>query len=70
MLLELCPRPTKIALMKKLPKSIRKQLMALASQPDSTINYSDIPESKREDWAGAARGKFFRPPKVRKPRHG
>jgi hypothetical protein len=55
--------------MKKLPKSLRKE-QALASQPDSTVNYSDIPESKREDWVCAVRGKFFKPQKGRKPRQG
>jgi hypothetical protein len=54
--------------MKKLPKSRRKELHALASQPDSTIDYSDIPESKREDWVSAVRGKFLKPKKVRKSR--
>jgi uncharacterized protein (DUF4415 family) len=49
--------------MKKVPKSIRKELMALANRPDSDIDYSDIPASTREDWAGAVRGKFYRPVK-------
>jgi hypothetical protein len=56
--------------MKKLPKSLRKELQTLASQPDSTIDYSDIPESKPADWASAVRGKFFKPQKKRKPRRG
>ena len=37
--------------------------MALASRPDSEIDYSDIPASTRKDWAGAVRGKFYRPVK-------
>ena len=49
--------------MKKVPKSIRKELMALANRPDSEIDYSDIPASTHEDWAGAVRGKFYRPVK-------
>jgi hypothetical protein len=56
--------------MEKLPKSLRKELRALAGQPDSAVDYSDIPETKREEWIGAARGKFFKPGKVRKPRRG
>jgi hypothetical protein len=45
--------------MKKVPKSIQKELMALANRPDTDIDFSDIPESKRIDWVGAVRGKFF-----------
>jgi hypothetical protein len=56
--------------MKKLPKSLRKELQTLGSQPDSTIDYSDMPESKREDWVSAVRGKFFNPRKAKKPRRG
>ena len=47
--------------MRNAPKSIRKELMALANRPDSEINYSDIPASTRKDWAGAIRSKFYRP---------
>ena len=47
--------------MKKVPKSIRKELMALANRPDSDIDYSDIPATTRKDWASAVRGKFYRP---------
>ena len=49
--------------MRKVPKFIRKELMALANRADSDIDYSDIPPSTREDWAGAVRGKFYRPVK-------
>ena len=49
--------------MRKVPKSIRKELLALANRPDSEIDYSDIPPSTREDWTGAVRGKFYRPVK-------
>jgi uncharacterized protein (DUF4415 family) len=47
--------------MRKVPKSIRKELMALANRPDSEIDYSDIPANTRKDWTGAVRGKFYRP---------
>jgi uncharacterized protein (DUF4415 family) len=49
--------------MRKVAKSIRKELIALANRPDSEIDYSDIPASTRADWAGAVRGKFYRPVK-------
>ena len=49
--------------MRKVPKSIRRELMALANRPDTEIDYSDIPPSTRKDWAGAVRGKFYRPVK-------
>ena len=49
--------------MKKASKSIRKELIALASRPESDIDYSDIPETTPKDWACAVRGKFYRPVK-------
>lgn len=56
--------------MKKLSNRIRKELKALASQPDSNLDYSDIPAIRREEWACAVRGKFFKPQKTRKPPGG
>jgi len=47
--------------MKKASKSIRKQLVALANRPEADIDFSDIPATRRADWAGAVRGKFYRP---------
>ena len=47
--------------MKKVPKPIRKELVALAKRRDTDIDYSDIPAATREDWVGAVRGKFYRP---------
>jgi uncharacterized protein (DUF4415 family) len=47
--------------MKKVPKSVRKELMVLAKRPESEIDYSDIPATTRKDWTGAVRGKFYRP---------
>lgn len=49
--------------MKKASKSIRKELIALANRPESDMDYSDIPETTPKDWAGAVRGKFYRPVK-------
>jgi uncharacterized protein (DUF4415 family) len=47
--------------MKKVPKAIRKELRALAKRPESEIDYSDIPATTSKEWAGAVRGKFYRP---------
>jgi uncharacterized protein (DUF4415 family) len=47
--------------MKKLPESIRKELAALSAKPERDINFSDLPPTTRKDWAGAVRGKFYRP---------
>jgi uncharacterized protein (DUF4415 family) len=47
--------------MSKVPNSVRKELAALAAKPENEIDFSDLPETKRKDWQGAARGKFYRP---------
>jgi len=47
--------------MKKVPNSIRKELLAIANKPAGEIDYSDIPASNRKDWSDAVRGKFPRP---------
>jgi uncharacterized protein (DUF4415 family) len=49
--------------MKRASKSIRKELEALAREPENTIDFSDIPATTRKDWVGAVRGKFYRPVK-------
>ncbi len=49
--------------MNKVPESIRKELAALASKPESEIDFSDIPATSKRDWTGAVRGKFYRPVK-------
>lgn len=49
--------------MNKVPESIRKELAALAAQPDSTIDFSDIPATTAADWQAAVRGQFYRPVK-------
>ena len=51
------PQPT----LKPTPKSVREELAALADKSDEDIDYSDIPATTHEDWAGAVRGKFYRP---------
>ena len=47
--------------MKHLPESVREELAALAEKSDENIDLSDIPATTHEDWAGAVRGKFYRP---------
>jgi uncharacterized protein (DUF4415 family) len=49
--------------MKKVSNAVRKELKALARRPESEIDYSDIPATTRKEWAGAVRGKFYRPVK-------
>ena len=45
--------------MKELSKKQKKELKGLASQPDSGIDLTDIPEIT--DWSGAVVGRFYRP---------
>lgn len=47
--------------MKAIPASVREELAALAGKTDEDIDLSDIPATTHEDWAGAVRGKFYRP---------
>ena len=47
--------------MNKVPDSVRKELAALAAKPESEIDFSDLPATRRKDWQGAERGKFYRP---------
>ncbi len=49
--------------MKKMPESVRRELAALSARAEKDIDFSDLPASSREDWAGAVRGKFYRPVK-------
>ena len=44
---------------KNLSRKQKKELRALAAQPDSEIDLTDIPEII--DWSGAVVGKFYRP---------
>ncbi|MEO6024851.1 MAG: BrnA antitoxin family protein [Burkholderiales bacterium] len=47
--------------MNKVPKSVRKELAALAAKPEREIDFSDLPATSKQDWQGAVRGKFYRP---------
>ena len=47
--------------MNKVPKSVRKELAALAAKPEREIDFSDLPATSKQDWQGSVRGKFYRP---------
>lgn len=49
--------------MNKVAESIRLELAALAAQPEQSIDFSDLPATSEQDWAGAVRGQFYRPVK-------
>jgi uncharacterized protein (DUF4415 family) len=49
--------------MKNVPESIRRELAALSARPEKDIDFSDLPPTSPKDWAGAVRGKFYRPVK-------
>ncbi len=49
--------------MNKVPESVRKELAALASRPESGIDFSDLPATNAQHWKGAVRAKFYRPVK-------
>jgi uncharacterized protein (DUF4415 family) len=41
----------------------RRELQELAAKPASEIDTSDIPPLVESEWAGAVRGRFYRPVK-------
>jgi len=41
----------------------KRELAKLAAMPDSTIDFSDIPEATDEFWKSAVRNPFYRPVK-------
>lgn len=47
--------------MNKVTKALQDELAGLANRSEEDIDFSDIPESKPQDWQGAIRGKFYRP---------
>lgn len=49
--------------MNKVPEAVRKELAALAALPEDSIDFSDLPTTREQDWSGAERGKFYRPVK-------
>jgi uncharacterized protein (DUF4415 family) len=46
-----------------LSAKVRRELAALASTPDSSIDFSDAPELPPGAWKDAVRGRFYRPVK-------
>ena len=42
----------------------KAELQALAAQPDSTIDYSDVPPLNDDFWKNAVRNPFYRPNKT------
>ena len=46
-----------------LTEAQKAHLKALASRPESEIDFSDIPPVTREQWKHARRGQFYRPVK-------
>ena len=49
--------------MNTVPEALRAELATLLAKPESQINFTDVPETVATDWAGAERGKFYRPVK-------
>ena len=47
-----------------LSPELKADLAALEAMPDDTIDTSEIPEVR--DWAGAQRGRFYKPRKLQK----
>jgi len=45
--------------MNKVPKSVAKELAALAAKPEQEIDFSDLPPTTAQDWSGATRGQFY-----------
>ena len=47
--------------MSDIPDALRKELAALSAKPESEIDDSDIPTTRKADWQDAERGRFYRP---------
>lgn len=47
--------------MNKVPKALRAEVAKLLAKPESEISFADIPKTQATDWAGAQRGRFYRP---------
>ena len=62
------PRASKTVRVKYTPgqppsAKVRRELAALASMPDSNVDFSDPPELPPGAWKNAIRGRFYRPVK-------
>ena len=49
--------------MNKVPEAVRQELAALSALTEQSIDFSDLPATTEQDWAGAVRGQFYRPVK-------
>jgi uncharacterized protein (DUF4415 family) len=47
-----------------LTKTQKADLAALATRPDSEIDFSDIPPLTEDFWKNAVRGKYYKPTKT------
>jgi hypothetical protein len=47
--------------MSEIPDAIRKELAALAAQPEGKIDFSNLPATAIKDWRNAEHGRFYRP---------
>lgn len=47
--------------MNKVPKALRAEVAKLLAKPESEISFADVPETQTTDWAGAQRGRLYRP---------
>ncbi len=61
---KLVRRDIDLANLPLLTEAQKVELSAMASQPDSEIDYSDIPPLTEEFWKDAVRGRFYKPTKT------
>jgi len=47
--------------MSKVPEKIKKEIAVLTKKPEDQIDFSDIPETTKDNWEGATRGRFYKP---------
>ncbi len=57
-------REVDLARLPPLTEKQKAELAALATRPDSDIDYSEIPPLTAKFWSGAARGRFYKPIKT------
>ena len=61
---KLARRDVDLAHLPSLTEKEKAELEALAARPDRDIDYSEIPPLTAKFWAGAARGRFYKPVKT------
>jgi uncharacterized protein (DUF4415 family) len=57
-------RSVDLAKLPSLTKRQKADLAALATRPDSEIDFSDIPPLTEDFWKNAVRGKYYKPTKT------